>query len=131
MPAACVSSSTHCRSRVQTRIADALGVAETSTRPLDEAIAVALSRVRLLVLDNFEHVLPAAIDVVRMLEAVPRVKVLATSREPLHLPASTSSASLHWLFQKAREGTAWRSYRRFRQSTCLSRGPEPWIHHSR
>jgi non-specific serine/threonine protein kinase len=72
-------------SRVAPCIADALGVAETSTRPLDEAIAVVLSRVRLLVLDNFEHVLPAAIDVAHLLEAVPHLKVLATSREPLHL----------------------------------------------
>jgi non-specific serine/threonine protein kinase len=71
--------------RVQTRIADALGVVETSTRPLDEAIVVALGRVRLLVLDNFEHVLPAAMDVARMLQAAPHLKVLATSREPLHL----------------------------------------------
>src|SRR5262245_17620520 len=71
--------------RVELRIADALGVAETSTRPLDEAIGVALSRVRLLVLDNFEHVLPAAMDVACMLQAAPHLKVLATSREPLHL----------------------------------------------
>jgi predicted ATPase/DNA-binding CsgD family transcriptional regulator len=71
--------------RVEPRIADLLGVAETSTRPLDEAIGVALSRVRLLVLDNFEHVLPAALDVARLLEAAPHVKVLVTSREPLHL----------------------------------------------
>ena len=71
--------------RVEPCIAEALGVAETSTRPLDEAIGVALSRVRLLVLDNFEHVLPAAMDVARLLQAAPHVKVLATSREPLHL----------------------------------------------
>jgi non-specific serine/threonine protein kinase len=71
--------------RVAPRIADALGVAETSTRPLAEAIAVALTRVQLLVLDNFEHVLPAAMDIARLLEAVPHLKVLATSREPLHL----------------------------------------------
>jgi non-specific serine/threonine protein kinase len=72
-------------SRVELRMADALGVAETSTRPLDEAIGVALSRVRLLVLDNFEHVLPAAMDVARVLQAAPHVRVLVTSREPLHL----------------------------------------------
>jgi len=71
--------------RVEPRIADVLGVAETSTRPLDEAIGIALSRVRLLVLDNFEHVLPAALGVARLLEAAPHLKVLATSREPLHL----------------------------------------------
>jgi non-specific serine/threonine protein kinase len=71
--------------RVAPRIAEALDVAETSARPLDEAIAVALSRVHLLVLDNFEHLLPAAMDVARLMEAAPHVKVLTTSREPLHL----------------------------------------------
>jgi len=70
---------------VEARIADALGVAETTTRPLDEAIAIALSHVRLLVLDNFEHVVAAATDIARLLESVSHLKVIVTSREPLHL----------------------------------------------
>jgi non-specific serine/threonine protein kinase len=72
-------------SRVEARIAATLGVAETSTRPLDESIVVALGRVRVLVLDNFEHLLPAVPEVDRLLDAAPHVKVLVTSREPLHL----------------------------------------------
>jgi predicted ATPase/DNA-binding CsgD family transcriptional regulator len=39
----------------------------------------------LLILDNFEHLLPAAARVSALLAAAPRLKVLATSREPLNL----------------------------------------------
>ena len=39
----------------------------------------------LLVLDNFEHLVDAAPDVAPLLEGCPGLKVLATSREPLHL----------------------------------------------
>jgi predicted ATPase len=39
----------------------------------------------LLILDNFEHLLPAATQVSELLAAAPYLKVLATSREPLHL----------------------------------------------
>jgi predicted ATPase len=39
----------------------------------------------LLVLDNFEQVLEAAADVTKLLAACPRLKILATSREPLHI----------------------------------------------
>ena len=40
----------------------------------------------LLVLDNFEHVLDAAPLVAELLSACPSLKVLVTSRAPLHLP---------------------------------------------
>jgi predicted ATPase len=39
----------------------------------------------LLVLDNFEQVLDAASDVGRLLAGAPRLSILATSREPLHV----------------------------------------------
>ena len=39
----------------------------------------------LLVLDNFEHVLPAAAPLAALLDACPRVRTLVTSREPLRL----------------------------------------------
>ena len=39
----------------------------------------------LLVLDNFEQVIDAAADVQQMLAACPRLKIVATSREPLHV----------------------------------------------
>ena len=38
-----------------------------------------------MVLDNFEHVIEAAPLVARMLGACPRLAVLVTSREPMHL----------------------------------------------
>jgi len=41
----------------------------------------------LLVLDNFEHLLAAAPSVAALLDASPRLNVLATSREPLHVRA--------------------------------------------
>jgi class 3 adenylate cyclase len=39
----------------------------------------------LLLLDNFEHLLPAATMLAELLEACPNLKVLVTSRQPLHL----------------------------------------------
>ena len=63
-----------------------LGLKEESGRPMEKAI---LDHVRdrrtLLVLDNFEQVLDAAPIVVRLLEGCPWLKVLATSREALHV----------------------------------------------
>ena len=43
------------------------------------------SRRALLLLDNFEHLLAAAARVAELLQEAPRIAVLATSREPLHL----------------------------------------------
>jgi len=42
-------------------------------------------RSTLLVFDNFEHVVDAATDVAALLTACPRLAVLVTSREPLHI----------------------------------------------
>ena len=39
----------------------------------------------LLVLDNFEQVLDAALPLVDLLKNAPRLKILVTSREPLHV----------------------------------------------
>jgi len=65
---------------VRGTIADALGVG-------DEAELLAWLRPReiLLVLDNFEHLLPAAPLVTELLRAAPGLRVLATSRTPLNL----------------------------------------------
>ncbi|MDP9367537.1 MAG: tetratricopeptide repeat protein [Chloroflexota bacterium] len=69
-------------------IAAALGLRETGERPLRAVLAEHLAgRELLLVLDNLEQLLEAAPLVAELLEGAPRLKVLATSREPLHLRA--------------------------------------------
>ena len=71
---------------VTNSIAVAVGVNEAQGRPLIETLKLVLRESRmLLILDNFEHLLPAATQVSELLAAAPHLKVLATSREPLHL----------------------------------------------
>src|SRR6185436_15290144 len=68
-------------------ICDALGLREAGGRPLIEWLAEYLrNRQLMLVLDNFEQVLPAGARVVELLERCPRLKVLVTSRAVLHVP---------------------------------------------
>ncbi|HET9001470.1 MAG TPA: LuxR C-terminal-related transcriptional regulator [bacterium] len=67
-------------------IAKALHLEEIGTRtPLERVTAYLRVRRVLLVLDNFEHVLPAATQVAELMAACPQIKVLVTSREPLRL----------------------------------------------
>jgi len=67
-------------------MAHVLGVKAPAGQPLIEALRDALrDRQMLLLLDNFEQVLPAATHVAELLRAAPRLKVLATSRAALHL----------------------------------------------
>ena len=67
-------------------IAQVLGVRADPAQPLQATLKEYLhDRQMLLVLDNFEQVLPAALGVAELLHACPRLKVLATSRAPLHL----------------------------------------------
>jgi len=69
-------------------IARILGVRETGAGSLIEAVSAFLGeRHVLLVLDNFEQVLPAATVVSDLLAACARLTVVATSREPLRLRA--------------------------------------------
>jgi len=69
---------------VASTIARALGVREMAAQPLTEHLRSALrSRHILLVLDNFEQVLPAAADIGGLVEGCPGLKVLVTSRAPL------------------------------------------------
>jgi predicted ATPase/class 3 adenylate cyclase len=71
---------------VASNIAQALGMRDVSSRPVNEILVDVLGgRDQLLVLDNFEQVLDAAPLVAELLLACPRLTVLATSREPLHL----------------------------------------------
>lgn len=72
--------------QVMNAIASAIGVKEVHDQPLIETLKYVLRESHmLLILDNFEHLLPAATQVSELLSAAPQLKVLATSREPLHL----------------------------------------------
>lgn len=67
-------------------IARALGVVDAPRRnTLKRLIEYLEEKSILLVLDNFEQVIAGATQVAEMLSACSDVKVLATSREPLHL----------------------------------------------
>src|SRR5690606_29216976 len=67
-------------------IAQALGVHGVGDQPVQERLQAYLApRQALIVLDNFEQVLLAAALVGTLLAACPRLKVLVTSRAPLHL----------------------------------------------
>jgi predicted ATPase/DNA-binding CsgD family transcriptional regulator len=71
---------------VMKAIAGALGVVEHGTESLLEILKRVLARREMLLLiDNFEHVITVAPLLSAFLVAAPHLKVLATSREPLHL----------------------------------------------
>jgi len=71
---------------VASAIAQAFGIRETSGRPLQEILADSLREQQLLLLlDNFEHLLPAASLVSELLAAASGLKILATSRAPLRV----------------------------------------------
>jgi len=73
-------------------IASALDIPEQLGRPLIETLANALHpKSLLLLLDNCEHLLPACVHLAdALLRACPRLRVLATSREPLGVPGETT-----------------------------------------
>src|SRR5438067_10449221 len=67
-------------------IARALGLRDRSGQPAGAWLRQYLAdKQLLLVLDNFEQLLPAAAEVAELLAACRLVKVLVTSREPLSL----------------------------------------------
>jgi len=69
-------------------IAEALGMRETGGQPLRERLKGELQQKQMvLLLDNFEQVVSAAVQVVDLLTACPKLKVLVTSREALHVRA--------------------------------------------
>lgn len=71
---------------VLSTIAHAVGVAEVVGQPLGETLSAAFrDKHMLLVLDNFEQILPAAIAVAALLAAAPGVTALVTTRAPLHV----------------------------------------------
>ncbi|MGW0811443.1 ATP-binding protein [Nonomuraea sp. NPDC002799] len=69
-------------------IAEALPMADRTTRPMMEVLAEYLAdRELLLVLDTCEHLIDACARTVRaLLEAAPKLTVIATSRRPLDVP---------------------------------------------
>ena len=78
--------------RVAQAVASVLGVTEEAGRPVLEALVKAMKEKRqLLVLDNCEHLLHACADVAKqLLQAGPHLKILASSREPLHVAGEMS-----------------------------------------
>jgi len=73
---------------VPSSVAEALGVSEReATEPMAGVVRALADRQLLIVLDNCEHVLESAAQVVVMLAGhCPRVRILATSRERLDVP---------------------------------------------
>jgi predicted ATPase len=72
--------------RVLTAIARSLGLQEvTPESALERLQQVVGDRSQLLVLDNFEQVLPAATDLAGLLTTTQRLKLLVTSRAPLRV----------------------------------------------
>src|SRR6476646_7543546 len=68
-------------------VAAVLGITQQPGKTVSESVATALEgRIRLLVIDNCEHVLDAAAELIEaILDASATVKILATSREGLRL----------------------------------------------
>lgn len=74
-------------------IADAVDAVRDPGRTVaDDVVAQLGGQQRLLVLDNVEHLLDAATDVALLVEAVPGLTVLATSRAPLRVRGETEYA---------------------------------------
>jgi transcriptional regulator with XRE-family HTH domain len=72
---------------VPSTVLAAIGGSEYAAAPITQQILATLPEGRvLLVIDNCEHVLDAAADLIAALLASPSVVVLATSREPLGIP---------------------------------------------
>ncbi len=67
-------------------IAQVLGIKETGERPLPDLLKAYLrDKLLLLLLDNFEQILPAVTELSNLLAACPQLKVLVTSRAVLHI----------------------------------------------
>jgi predicted ATPase/class 3 adenylate cyclase len=73
---------------VVSEAAQVIGVQQEPDRPLLQSVCAHLkSRRTLIVLDNCEHVVKAAADLAHaILRAAPHVRVIASSREALHIP---------------------------------------------
>nr|WP_269205011.1 BTAD domain-containing putative transcriptional regulator [Motilibacter aurantiacus] len=112
---------------VPAAVADALGVAASVGSSRTEAVAESLrERSALLVLDNCEHVLDAAADVVTaILETAPDVRVLATSRERLGVPGEALVAVAPLPVEAAPDGAPAPAVRLFLDRAAAVMGG-PW-----
>ena len=74
------------------QVAAALSICEHPEAPLSDTLVRALEpRDLLLVLDNCEHLIDASAELVqRLLQACPKLRVLATSRQSLGIPGETT-----------------------------------------
>ena len=71
---------------VPSAIAESLGLTDVSAADLGTRVRAACQDApTVLVLDNFEHLLDAAALIVNLLAAVPSMRLLVTSRAPLHV----------------------------------------------
>jgi predicted ATPase/class 3 adenylate cyclase len=92
---------------VPSAIADSVGARAEGARPvLDTLRDHVRDREMLLVVDNFEQVLKAASVVADLLAAAPRMRILATSREPLHITGEQELAVPPLSLPDARESPA-------------------------
>ncbi len=74
-------------------IAQTFTIRENGAQPLFELLKAALrDKQILLLLDNFEHVVSAAISLPELLAACPRLKIVVTSRMALHVQAEQAFA---------------------------------------
>ncbi|MGA8622011.1 MAG: protein kinase [Candidatus Sulfotelmatobacter sp.] len=76
------------RGLIASTIAQAMGVRETGNTSRQESLIEyvgGLSKLTLLLLDNFEHLVSAAPFVSQLLTAGPKLKVVVTSQAPLHV----------------------------------------------
>jgi predicted ATPase/transcriptional regulator with XRE-family HTH domain len=73
---------------VGSAVIQALGAQESRDTPIPEQIKQAIgSKILLLLLDNFEHVSTSAALVADLLSDCPALRILVTSRSPLHIRA--------------------------------------------
>jgi predicted ATPase/DNA-binding SARP family transcriptional activator len=77
---------------VASAVGGALGVESRSGRPSEDAVAVHIGEQEMVILlDNCEHLVAACASLTeRLLTTCPNLRVLATSREPLHVPGEVN-----------------------------------------
>jgi predicted ATPase len=69
-------------------LADALDVKEAEGRTLGQGVASLIGdKMALLLLDNLEQIVLAALEVARLVESCPRLRIVTTSRTPLRIAA--------------------------------------------